>query len=108
MRTTYRARRDVLIAMLKHHLPNALSFEIPSGGIALWALVAEGIDDEGWVAAARMRGVGLRTGREFSATDEPVRGLRLVFSRMDEEELAAAVRELAFALPAAGPMPPLT
>jgi DNA-binding transcriptional MocR family regulator len=44
-------------------------------------------------------GVGLRAGREFSAEGTRVRGLRLVFSRLDEDELGAAVEALARVVP---------
>jgi len=90
----------VLVDALRAHLGDALAVDVPDGGIGLWARVADDLDDEAWVAAARARGVGLRSGREFSATGARVPGLRLVFSRLDEGELRAAVRALAAALPA--------
>lgn len=99
MRLVYQLRRDALVEALRHRLGGALAVEIPSGGIGLWGRVAEDIDDEDWVRAARRHGVGLRAGREFSATGERVRALRLVFSRLDEDELRAAVDALAAARP---------
>lgn len=99
MRRIYRARRDALGSSLRAHLSGALTFEVPSGGIGLWARVAEGIDDEVWVAGARAAGVGLRPGRELHVEGARTPGLRLVFSGMDEAELDQAVRALAAALP---------
>lgn len=99
VRRIYAGRRDHLAHRLQEQLPDVLSFTVPSGGIGLWATVAEEVDDEAWVAAARQVGIGLRAGREFSAEGSRVRGLRLVFSRLDEDELGAAVEALARVVP---------
>jgi GntR family transcriptional regulator/MocR family aminotransferase len=101
MRAVYQGRRDALAEALRRELGGALTFEVPTGGIGLWAHVDPAIDDERWVERALARGVALRPGRAFSATDERVPGLRLVFSGLDAAELGEAVRRLAAARPGA-------
>ena len=56
VRREYAARRDVLVEALRRSLPDALSFDVPAGGIALWVRAAPGIDVDQWAERARRRG----------------------------------------------------
>ncbi|HEV8320630.1 MAG TPA: PLP-dependent aminotransferase family protein, partial [Myxococcota bacterium] len=97
-RRTYQARRDALAAALRAELGGALSFDLPAGGMALWACTAPGVDADAWSARALARGVGLHPGRRF-AFDGRARGaLRLGFAAHDERTLREAVRRMAAAL----------
>ena len=98
MRRIYAARRDALGRALREHLGGALAFELPSGGMSIWARAAAGIDLAAWMERARQRGIDYSRDRLFDFTGRPLQGLRLGFSRQDERELRRAVRLLAEAL----------
>src|SRR5262249_47253204 len=57
MRTGCARRRDALAAALVRRLGDVLSFRIPSGGMALWVRVADGIEIPPWVQAGKELGV---------------------------------------------------
>jgi len=93
------SRRATLIDALKKHLGSVLSFELPSGGVALWARVAEDVDVDRWVARALAMKVGFASGREFDFQGLPRPFARLAFSRHSEAELQEGVRRMVSALP---------
>jgi len=98
MRRTFAARRDVLVAMLTHHLGTALTFRVPDGGMALWARVDDSIDLPAWERAGEREGVFFHNARpyDFGQREQPF--MRLAFSYLDEAELGEAVRRMARAL----------
>jgi GntR family transcriptional regulator/MocR family aminotransferase len=99
MRETYGRRRTALAAALAEHLPTALTFAIPDGGMAIWARVAPAIDLATWCAAGEQRGVLFRGAGMFDFSGRAQPFLRIGFTYHDESELAAAVRVMAAALP---------
>ena len=101
MRETYRRRRDALVRALARELGSALSVEPPAGGLAVWAVVRDGIDAGAWAARALEHGVAVRAGRHFHFCDAPVPGLRIGFSNYAEPELEEVARRLRAALPEA-------
>lgn len=98
MRGIYRARRDALVAALRAELGSVLEIDVPSGGMALWARVAPGIDLDAWSRRALACGVAFRPGRvyDFRGASRPF--IRLGFTFHDEGELAEAARRMARAL----------
>jgi GntR family transcriptional regulator/MocR family aminotransferase len=106
MRRIYQARRDAFAASLERHLGHALSFDLPAGGMALWAKGRSGIAVEHWRERARERGVIFTTGKDYAAPDllakrarDYARCLRLGFARYDENELESAVKRMAVRAP---------
>ncbi|MBL8953045.1 MAG: PLP-dependent aminotransferase family protein [Myxococcaceae bacterium] len=96
-RRVFHARRDLLGALLERRLGGALQFELPRGGLALWAKAARGIDVERWARRGLERGVRFFTGRSYSPSGEKLPYLRLGFGHLDERELEEAVRRMATA-----------
>lgn len=101
-RRVFHARRDLLARLLERHLGDVLRFEVPRGGLGLWAHVDPSIDVERWASSARAAGVRFFPGRAFSPTHARLPALRLGFAHLDEAELVKAVERLARALPARG------
>ncbi|CAN5831336.1 PLP-dependent aminotransferase family protein [soil metagenome] len=99
MRRAYEARRDALVSSLRRELGDALTVELPAGGITLWARVASDIALDAWCERARARGVAISTARDFALDGKPRPFLRLAYGRYSESELADAVRRLRDALP---------
>ena len=100
---TYAARRDCLADALRKQLGSALSFDVPDGGMALWARADAGIDLAAWEVAAAREGVVFRSARAFHFEQREQQVLRLGFSYLDEPELAEAARRMARALVRARP-----
>jgi GntR family transcriptional regulator/MocR family aminotransferase len=100
MRRVYHLRRDTCAALLKQHLGDALSFQVPHGGMALWARVAPGIDVEAWTRAALAENVVIQSGRQFRWDGKPCPFIRVGYAPLNELELEKALRKLARALPA--------
>jgi GntR family transcriptional regulator/MocR family aminotransferase len=99
MRETYGRRRTALAAALHEHLPAALTFDVPDGGMAIWAHVDPAIDLDAWSATGEQRGVLFRGAGMFDFAGRAQPYLRIGFTYHDERELAAAVRLMAHALP---------
>jgi len=98
MRTLYARRRDALAAALGRRLGSALSFRVPSGGMALWVRVADGIEIAPWEEAGRKLGVLFRGAGMLDFAGRDLRFLRLGFTYHDEEELTEAALRMSRAL----------
>ena len=95
LRRTYGERRDAFARVLRKELGSALDFELPAGGITLWAKVDPKIAIDKWRARALEQGVAFASARDFSLDGKPRPFIRLAFARYNEAELADAVRILA-------------
>lgn len=95
----YEARRDALVTALRKELGGVLTYELPAGGITLWARVARDVPLEAWIERAAARGVAVTSARHFAVDGKPRPFIRLAYARYDERELADAVRRLRDALP---------
>lgn len=93
-RRVFHARRDLLASLLRRHLGDTLEFEVPRGGLALWARVHD-VDVEVWAKASLARGVRFFTGRQYMPSGRAVPFVRLGFAHLDERELRSAVSVLA-------------
>lgn len=94
MRRMYHARRDHCVSLLQKHLGRVLSFEVPNGGMALWARAAPDIDVEQWAARAEAKGVVFQTEKMFRWDAQSGSHLRIGYAALNEPELARAVRRL--------------
>lgn len=101
MRRLYRERRDALVTSLRRHVGSALSFEVPPGGMALWARVDPAFDVDLWSERALARGVAFIGGSlyDFEGRAQPF--TRLGFTPYEPDELDEAARRMASALPEA-------
>jgi GntR family transcriptional regulator / MocR family aminotransferase len=97
-RRVFQARRDALAALLSRQLGGALEFEVPRGGLAIWARVARDIDVERWAKATLQRGARFFTGRQYSPSHKVLPFVRLGFGHLDERELQEAVKRMRQAL----------
>jgi GntR family transcriptional regulator/MocR family aminotransferase len=98
MRRIYESRRDALASALTRELAGVVSFQLPPGGITVWARVDDSVDLEAWRARAVARGVVFSTAREFALDGRPRPYVRLAYARYDEAELGDAVRRMRRAL----------
>lgn len=99
MRVVYQRRRDVLVEALRSKLAGALEFDVPSGGISVWARLVRPLKLARWRTRALERGVAVTPGAHYRFDGEEPGAMRLVFSRYDEAELRHAVDVLKATLP---------
>jgi GntR family transcriptional regulator/MocR family aminotransferase len=89
-RGIYQARRDHAVVQLRQALPDVLRFEVPRGGMALWAHVRPPYTSSGLVAAAAEVGVHLQDGDGFSLVG-PTQHVRIGFGGVPEARFRRAV-----------------
>ncbi len=99
MHKVYGQRRDVLSEALRRELSGVLEFDLPTGGLALWAKVAPDVPVDEWAAAALASGVAVATGTDLHLSGRPQGFLRLGFAALSEDQLRLAVRTLKDSLP---------
>lgn len=97
-RRIYRARRDLLVSLLREGLEDGVSMTVPAGGLALWVRLGSGLDAEVLSGFALRRDLVVVSGARLSQKDEnPPQALRLGFANLDETEIARGVEILASA-----------
>jgi 2-aminoadipate transaminase len=103
----YRARRDALCAAMAQHLSGWLDWEVPVGGMFVWATLRDpSADSAQLVSHALEAGVCVAPGVSFDPEGRASRSIRLNFTLNDPDRLQEGVRRLARALAAlheAGP-----
>lgn len=95
MRRIYHARRDTLAGALRDQLGDRISFQVPTGGIALWVETAPGLDADRWCKRAYDSGVVFQPGSAFSLTAARIAAARFGYGACNEAEIKLAVRRLA-------------
>ncbi|SMF72354.1 2-aminoadipate transaminase [Tistlia consotensis] len=96
---TYRRRRDALCAALAGQLADWFDWEVPVGGMFVWAVARDpALDTDRLLAAALEARVCVTPGSVFDPEGRDRRAIRLNFTLNDEARLAEGVRRLATAL----------
>jgi DNA-binding transcriptional MocR family regulator len=90
LRTALQTRRDALVRELRMAFGPDLTFQIPEGGMYLWARFTRPGDDRRRLEAAVRSGVLVAPGRLYGAADGYVR----IAFRTDEASLVEAARRL--------------
>ncbi len=100
MQRVYRARRDGMVRELRCDFGDVLSFDVPAGGMALWAKVAKRVDVDAWCAEARRCGVTLYSARRYAFRAKQPRHVRIGYATVNDEERCRALSILRASLPA--------
>ena len=98
LRRIFAGRREALAAALRRHLGSALEFDVPAGGMAIWARASDDIDAAAWQRAGEREGVVFQTAQRYAFDQSEQSRMRLAFSLLDEGELGEAVHRMARAL----------
>jgi len=99
MRRVYHARRDALAGALRDQLGDRISFQVPTGGIALWVETGPGLDADRWCKRAHDHGVVFQPGSAFSLAPARIAAARFGFGACTEAEIRIAIRRLAQCTP---------
>ncbi|MFO1318656.1 MAG: PLP-dependent aminotransferase family protein [Burkholderiales bacterium] len=98
---TYRRRRDSLCEAMRAHLSDWLDWEVPVGGMFVWAVGRDpSLNTDLLLPHAMSAGVCVAPSSVFDATGTNRRALRINFTLNDESRLTEGVRRLARAFEA--------
>lgn len=91
----YRRRRDALAAAMAAHLADLFDWEVPVGGMFIWATAKRpDFDTDRLFEAGLAAGVCVTPGRVFDPMGVDRRSIRLNFTLNDEAKLEEGVRRL--------------
>ncbi|HTL38152.1 MAG TPA: PLP-dependent aminotransferase family protein [Kofleriaceae bacterium] len=93
-RRIYLERRDALATALRKKLGDRLAFDVPAGGLTLWAR-ADGIEVEAWRERAARKNVLVQSGKSFTFDRSRLACIRLGYAAGTPRELTNAVDILA-------------
>ncbi|MBX7244720.1 MAG: hypothetical protein K1X53_04430, partial [Candidatus Sumerlaeaceae bacterium] len=98
----YRAKRDVMLRVIREEFPKAVSVIEPKGGLYVWATLPEGVSsgpDSHFFREALRRHVLYVPGRYCYAQEKdrakPDNQLRLCYGYIDEEPMVEGLKRLA-------------
>jgi GntR family transcriptional regulator / MocR family aminotransferase len=94
----YGERRALLASLLRERLSGKLEFDLPEGGLAVWARFDEAVDVTRLAELARLERLHLLPGAAFALNPQRVQGARLGFASLDAVELDRATTRLRTAL----------
>ncbi len=98
---TYRQRRDALCAAMREHLSDWLEWEVPVGGMFVWAVGRDpSLNTDDLLKHAMAAGVCVAPSSVFDATGMNRRALRINFTLNDASRLAEGAKRLARAFEA--------
>lgn len=84
----YRRRRDVFAELLQNELSKYMKFQLPDGGMAIWALFDKSVDLERLAERCLKHDLFFSNGKHLHPT---LNGTRLGFASSSEEELVRCV-----------------
>lgn len=91
----YRQRRDLACELLKEYLGDAIRFQVPEGGLAIWAKFDPAVNLPLFSEKAAAKGVYLSNGAAYPGLN----ACRIGFASLNEKELTEGVQVLARCLP---------
>jgi 2-aminoadipate transaminase len=95
----YRERRDALCAAMSEHLTQWFDWEVPVGGMFVWATARDpGLDTDALLPLAMAAGVCVAPSSVFDGFGRNRRSIRVNFTLNPPERLTEGVRRLASAL----------
>jgi 2-aminoadipate transaminase len=95
----YRDRRDALCAAMAEQIGDSFQWEVPTGGMFVWAVARDpALDTDALLKRAMEAGVCISPSSVFDATGENRRAIRINFTRNEPEKLREGVKRLATAV----------
>lgn len=99
IRALYKAQRDAMLAALERECaPLGVTWNVPDGGMFLWARLPQGVDALALLPKAVERNVAFVPGAAFYAGATDARTLRLSFVTASEEQIATGIAAFAAAI----------
>ena len=88
---TYRLRRDVFCEMLRTELSKFLDFQLPDGGMAVWARFDKRINLPDLAKKASQKDLYIADGADSNIFPNDINGIRLGFASSNTDELEHSV-----------------
>jgi 2-aminoadipate transaminase len=99
IRALYKSQRDAMLAALAHEMRDLdVTWNVPDGGMFLWARLPEGVDSVELLPKAVERGVAFVPGAAFYADAADPRAVRLSFVTASPAQIETGMAALAEAL----------
>ncbi|MDM1036941.1 PLP-dependent aminotransferase family protein [Myroides odoratimimus] len=87
---TYKERRDTFCCLLDTNFSNQITFKVPEGGLAIWAIFNPEIDLMKLSHNALKQGLYLDNGLFYKNEGFATNGIRMGFASLDEKEMIEA------------------
>jgi 2-aminoadipate transaminase len=94
LREVYRARRDLMLAMLAEHFPSGITWTHPDGGLFLMVTLPEGMDANDVLREAVKRDVAFVPGDGFYTDGTGYNTFRLNYSNARESMIEEGIKRL--------------
>lgn len=96
VRSSYKARRDQMLAALTRHMPGGVDWTRPEGGMFIWLTLPTGLDGAQLLEQAiEIERVAFVPGHAFYADGSGRNSLRLSFSNSSLEDIDTGIERLA-------------
>lgn len=91
----YKEKRDLMLQMLKEHMPSGVSWTHPEGGLFLWLTMPKHLDAAKLLPRALENNVAYVSGVDFYPQADVHNDMRLNFSYSSREQIIQGVKRLA-------------
>lgn len=91
----YKEKRDLMLQMLKEHMPEGVSWTHPEGGLFLWLTMPKQLDAAKLLPRALENNVAYVSGVDFYPQADVHNDMRLNFSYSSREQIIQGVKRLA-------------
>lgn len=91
----YKEKRDLMLQMLKEHMPEGVSWTHPEGGLFLWLTMPKQLDAAKLLPHALENNVAYVSGVDFYPQADVHNDMRLNFSYSSREQIIQGVKRLA-------------
>ncbi|MDH6600655.1 GntR family transcriptional regulator/MocR family aminotransferase [Myroides gitamensis] len=95
----YKQRRDTFCELLAQNFSNEITFKIPEGGLAVWAIFNPAIDLVQLSEQALQHGLYMDNGLFYKNEHFTTNGIRMGFASLDEKEMITAIAILKKIMP---------
>ncbi len=90
----YQIRRDWMIHAIQNHMPDTVSYTVPSGGMFIWLRLPHGVSAEKIATRCIKEKVAVVPGKPFYTDGTGDDAIRLNFSNTDQEEIFEGIRRI--------------
>lgn len=99
LRRTYAARRDTMLAALKTHMPEGVSWTRPEGGMFVWVTLPKSLDGGALLRQSlETQRVAFVPGQAFFADRSGANTLRLSYSLADDDKINEGMKRMGAAI----------
>lgn len=95
IRDLYRHKCNLMLDALDEHLPKAITYTRPEGGLFIWCTLPDGVDAPAFIKRCLAEKVAVVPGSTFNADETaPSQSFRLNYSTPSDEQIVEGVKRL--------------